>query len=68
MISCSKVDGYRVKVNIPDKPLVDGSVLAESDRMIIDDKYIYIRINSKHTIWKVVDRMNHEVLGDESNA
>jgi len=59
---------FQWKVNTGVKPLEDASLPAESDRMIIDDKYVYIQVNAKQHQWRVVDRSSHKVLGTEAEA
>jgi len=59
---------YEWKVNTGIKSLEDASLVAESDRMIADDKYVYVQVNAKQHQWRVVDRASHKVLGDEAKA
>jgi outer membrane protein assembly factor BamB len=59
---------FEWKVNTGVKPLFDGSLVAQSDDIIADDKYVYIQANAKEHQWQVVDRSSHKVLGDEAEA
>ena len=59
---------FEWKVDTGIKPLDDASLAAESDRMIADDKYVYIQVNAKQHQWRVVDRSSHKVLEDEVEA
>lgn len=60
--------GFEWKVDTGIKPLGDASLAAESDRMIADDRYVYVHVNAKQHQWRVVDRNSHEVLGDKVEA
>jgi outer membrane protein assembly factor BamB len=60
--------GFSWKVDTGTKSLVDGSVTAETDRMIMDDEYVYVRIDSKEPTWTVVDRKQHKLLLSESKS
>ncbi|MBW2596393.1 MAG: PQQ-binding-like beta-propeller repeat protein [Deltaproteobacteria bacterium] len=59
---------FEWKVDTGIKPLKDASLAAESDRMIADDKYVYVQVNAKQHQWQVVDRNSHEILGDKVEA
>lgn len=59
---------FEWKVDTGVKPLADASLAAESDRMIADDKYVYVQVNAKQHQWRVVDSSSHKVLGDEAEA
>jgi outer membrane protein assembly factor BamB len=50
------------KLDTNTKPLIDGSVPAETDRMFSDDQYIYIRSNSQDSTWIVADRITHKLI------
>lgn len=59
---------FEWKVDTGIKSLEDASLAAESDRMIADNKYVYLQVNTKQHAWQVVDRASHKVLGNEAEA
>jgi ankyrin repeat protein len=59
---------FKWKVDTDIKPLHDASLAAESDRMITDNKYVYVQVNAKQHQWRVVERSSHKVLEDEVEA
>jgi outer membrane protein assembly factor BamB len=54
--------GYVWKVNVRAKPLADYSLSAELDRMVIDDHFVFVRVDSRHHQWKAVDKERRSVI------
>jgi outer membrane protein assembly factor BamB len=60
--------GFEWKVNVGIKPLHDASLAAESDRLMADERYVYIQVNAKQHQWRVVERESHKVLENHAEA
>ena len=48
--------GYAWKLNIRAKPLADYSLPAELDRMVIDDDFVFVRVDSRRHQWKAIHK------------
>lgn len=56
------------KVKTGATTLVNHSLATQPDRMLIDDRYVYVHVRPERHEWRVVDRTTREVLGKEAEA